>query len=273
VGRIDVMLRKIDEGLATVKEKYADVKDADTLPDDLLYAIRNLVQDCQSALDWTMSDVYGRYVANPKKWSPYFPLAADRAKFVKAMSKDLPDIQDAQPEVWAAFERHQPYRAGNEAMGCLHKLSGENKHRQFSTQKLDVRESVHPWVFAGGSVETIPVVYGRMYDRDGVPIPGKESSIPTIAAIGNIDWRFTDPDVSVLPTLQSLAAAVRDAVLDVRATAGIQDTTERPLRVTHPRGALRTGPQGPYGLGKDGRHLHGPDLLSSRPAERGPGRG
>ncbi len=83
---IDFILHKIDEGLAAVTDRYSDVKDADSLPDDLLYAIRNLVQDCQSALDWTMSDVHRRYVTNPGKRSPYFPLAADHGQFGKGFS-------------------------------------------------------------------------------------------------------------------------------------------------------------------------------------------
>jgi hypothetical protein len=136
VGSIDFMLRKIDEGLAAVTQHYADVKDADSLPDDLLYAIRNLVQDCQSALDWTMSDVHKRYVAN--KGRPYFPLVADHDELVKALDRWLPQVRAAHPDIAAAFERHQPYRAGNAALGHLHELSGVNKHRQFSTQRLDV---------------------------------------------------------------------------------------------------------------------------------------
>ena len=250
MGSIDFMLRKIDEGLAAVTQHYADVKDADSLPEDLLYAIRNLVQDCQSALDWTMSDVHKRYVAN--KGRPYFPLVADHDELVKALDRWLPQVRAAHPDIAAAFERHQPYRAGNAALGHLHELSGVNKHRQFSTQRLDVTESVHPWVAAGGSVETIPVKYGPMLDKDGVPIPGKKwLPLPTIVAITNIDWRFIDSDVSVLPTLTSLAAAVREAVVDIRATAGIHDTAELPLRVTHPRGVLRMGAGGAVGMSQE----------------------
>lgn len=249
MGSIDFMLGKIDEGLAAITEHYSDVKDGDTLPDDLLYAIRNLVQDCQSALDWTMSDVHKRYVANAGRRSPYFPLWTDPGQFVRTFDDSLPQVRATRPDIAAAFERHQPYRAGNEVLGYLRQLSGANKHRQFSTQRLEVTRFDHPWVAAGGSLETIPVEYGPMLDKDGAPIPGKSSSIPTITAIEHIDWRFTDPDVSVLPTLQSLVAAVRDAVLDVRATAGIHDKTDRPLRVIHPRGAL-IGSRGAVGTSK-----------------------
>jgi hypothetical protein len=260
MGSIDFMLGKIDEGLTAVTEHYSDVKDADTLPDDLLYVIRNLVQDCQSALDWTTSDVYQRYVPNPRERSPYFPLAQDHDRFVTTLNGRLPTIIAKYPDIAAAFERHQPYQAGNEVLSYLERLSGENKHQQFSTQRLEVTEYVHPWVAAGGSFETIPLQYGPMVDRDGVPIPGKPwLPLPTITTITDIDWRFTNPDVSVMPTLQSLAAAVRNAVLDVRAAAGIQDMKERPLRVIHPRGVLRMGPGGAVGTSRRPTDEQGPE--------------
>ena len=238
---IGFILSRIGDGETTIQLLYGGVKDADTLPPDLLYAIRSLVQDCQSALDWTMSEIHRSCVARADKWSPYFPLWASKPKFIEALDKSLPGIRDTRPDIAEALERHQPYRPGMEVLGYLHKLSNENKHRQFSVQRLEVPESVHPWIAAGGARETIPTQYGPVFDEHGVPIPGRTSPVPAISSITNFDWRFTDPDVSVVPTLLSLADAVLKAVWDIRGIAGIPETTELPARVIHPRRVLQMG--------------------------------
>jgi hypothetical protein len=257
---IGYILSKIGDGSTTIQLLYADVRDADRLPPDLLYAIRSLVQDCQSVLDWTMSEIHRSCVARPGKWSPYFPLCASPAKFTEALDKYLPGIRETRPDIAEALERHQPYRPGMEILGYLHKLSSENKHRQFSVQRLEVTESVHPWIAAGGSIETIPTPYGPVFDEHGVPIPGRTSPVPTISSITNFDWRFTDPDVSVLPTLLSLAEAVLKAVWDIRGTAGIPETIEVPARVIHPRRVLQMGGGG-VSIGEQvaTRSHHSPD--------------
>lgn len=60
----------------------------------------------------------------------------------------------------------------------------------------------------------------------GVPIdPLTQKPIPhpsqTVTETIYVDWRFVDPPVSVLPTLENLARLVREAVQNVRGEAGL----------------------------------------------------
>ena len=69
---VDVLLRKMDQGIAEVRAHYEKDLQAKELSDELLYAIRQVVLDCLSALDWTATAVKKKY--GKGDWKPYFPL-------------------------------------------------------------------------------------------------------------------------------------------------------------------------------------------------------
>lgn len=226
-GRVDVLLRKIDEGVATVAELYKRDLDAQALSDDLRYVIRNVLQDCQSALDWTATAVVNRY-ATPSRHSPYFPLGTDPADFRAKLATQLPDLDARAPAVAAAIERHQPYQIGSEVLGDLHKLCRVNKHQDFSPQTRTETRRVRANIAGGGSVEwdQDAVTFGPGVFIGGVQVnPATQLPAPhpglSVTKVMYVDWRFIDPPRSVLLTLQALARSVRETVVDVRTAASL----------------------------------------------------
>jgi hypothetical protein len=88
---------------------------------ELLYAIRNIVQDAQSALDWTATAVKKKF--GKGKWRPYFPLMKDAEAFAVEIEKQIKGLSASQPNIVSAFERHQPYQRGKTELGYLHALA------------------------------------------------------------------------------------------------------------------------------------------------------
>lgn len=219
---VDVLLRKIAEGVDQVEAHYEHDLDAQEVSDELLYAVRNVVQDCQSALDWTASAV-AKKLYGKMGFSPYFPLRRTPGEFAKAIEKQIPGLAAGHPTVAAAFERHQPYQPGKAELRYIHTLSRVNKHQDFTAQ-TKIERHVTRSQYSGAVVETDN--RGNTFVR---PVPGSTNTIfdpstagvPTVECVVYIDWRFTNPDVSVLATLDALAMLVRAAVEDVRSEAAL----------------------------------------------------
>jgi hypothetical protein len=211
VDFVDVMLRKCDEALAEVETIYVRDVASHDLSDDLLYSIRTVVQDCQSALDATASRVKDMYLKK-STWKPYFPLGTDVADFTKKIEEQLKGLTAAEPHVAAAFERHQPYHPANAALGYLHALARVNKHDGFSEQ---IREEVPPPSDPDDPryIRTIrwgaPVLGATMFGAPGMAIP---------VFVG---WNFVDPSVPVLATVRSLVQQTRAAAEDIHNEAAL----------------------------------------------------
>jgi len=232
MASVAVLLRKIDEGVAEVREHYEADLAAKELSDDTLYAIRGVVQDCQSTLDWTATAVKKKFYP-AQRWAPYFPLARRPADFPTQVEKQLRGLLRAHPKVAAAFERHQPYQPGKTELGYLKALSNANKHQDFTAQERETMRQIR----AGDERGSITFIHAAEQGATGmwihpdaqVSFGGRPVDPTTLAPLDGgpkpyqetiyVDWRFVDPPVSVLPTLEALADHVREAVEDIRGEA------------------------------------------------------
>ncbi len=229
MASVDVVLKKLDQAVAEVRGHYeADLR-AQEVSDELLYAVRAAVQDAQSALDWTANAVKEKYAGSGKR-SPYFPLVKDAAEFSAAMEKQIKGLAAAEPNIAAAFERHQPYQPDKGELGYLHALAKVNKHRDFTAQTRTEQRRIRAAGAGGAVVEWTPdtgsggVTFGPGVSIGGVPVDVRtQRPVPhtsqTVTETIYVDWRFVDPAVSVLPTLEKLAGLTRAAVEDVRGEA------------------------------------------------------
>ncbi len=217
-GGVDVLLRKIDEGVAELRDHYEADLAAKDVSDDLLYAIMHVVSDCLAALDRTASAVKGKYGPAGGR-SPYFPLRLSPEDFDKSLNEQIKNLRKNAPNVADAIERHQPYQPGKGVLGHLHKLGRVNKHQDFTPQ-TKVEHRAAEFRFPGGG----SIIMGEgasIHMGPGTDIISGGRSIRQIQPrqLVYVDWRFVDPPLSVLPTLEALATLVRDAVEDVRREA------------------------------------------------------
>jgi hypothetical protein len=211
VDFVQVLLRKCDEALADVETIYARDVASHDLSGDLLYNIRSVVQDCQSALDATAGRVKDSYLKK-SKWKPYFPLGTNPADFATKIEEQLKGLTAAEPGIAAAFERHQPYQPGKAVLGYLHSLARVNKHNDFSEQ---VREEVPP------PSDPNDPRYIR-HTRWGARLMGAWAmGTPGALITVFVGWNFVDPAVPVVPTLKDLVQQTRAAVEDIHTVAAL----------------------------------------------------
>lgn len=209
-----------------------------TIPDDLLYAIRNAIQDQQSALDWVAHRVDQKYGKNADR-SPYFPLHETHDEFTKVFTKHFGLVETARSDIRDAFERHQPYQPSHEVLGHLHTLARVNKHQDFTAQER--KEANFYALVANGQIllsggsfnpgaQNGPAVHefnlgGLPADLDGQRVALKVTSgSPERAATLRgivIDWYFADPYLPVLATLNELQQAVTDTDADIGQVAAL----------------------------------------------------
>jgi hypothetical protein len=140
------------------------------------------------------------------------------------MARDFPTVPQV---VYDAMERHQPYQPSKENLAYLHALARVNKHQDFTPQTRT--ETTHIRASSGGgAVEWNPsaVTFGPGVSIFGVPVdPRTQRPVPSptqeVTKIIYVGWNFVNPNVPVLPTLESLSRLIVEAMADVRHAAGL----------------------------------------------------
>ncbi|MDP4013135.1 MAG: hypothetical protein Q8P38_00710 [Candidatus Nanopelagicales bacterium] len=70
-SRVDAVLKKLPDQLASIESEYTRDLAAKQMSDDLLHDIARLIEDCQRVLDWTATDLDHRFGKAAGR-SPYF---------------------------------------------------------------------------------------------------------------------------------------------------------------------------------------------------------
>jgi hypothetical protein len=217
---VDVLLRKIDDGVAKVRAEYEANLAAKEVSDELLYEVRHVILDCHSALGHTATAVKDKYFP-AGKWDPYFPVWDTPERFTAGIDRQIPGLRTNHPKVAAAFERHQPYQPEHAELGYLPMLNRVNDHRDFTPQERSEQRTTR-FEFPGGAMiemgEGASITMGP-----GADIRGGGTSIREVQPkqMVYIDWLFVDPPVSVLGTLEALARLVRATVQDIHREASL----------------------------------------------------
>jgi hypothetical protein len=228
VDLAEVRLRESDETLALVEVVYKRDVYSQVLSDELVYSIRAVASDCQSALDTTAVRVKKKYLKT-SDWMSWFPLGRDPADFAKKLDQQLPGLFASESRIAAAFGRHQPYQPGNSELGYLHTLAHANRHSDFSPHRRI--ETVEIESVPGGGF-TVSALEVSLRVREGAAVTTGDSADldlsgadPVVARYMTrtvlVGWNFLDPPEPVLPTLRALVRQTRDAVADICREAGL----------------------------------------------------
>lgn len=222
---IDMCLRKAQENIDRIYAIYDEGRHTSSVPDELLYLIKKVIEDQSSALDSVAHKVKERYLKQGG-WSPYFPIETDPNRFPYRLNKELPGLASRAPAIGAAFERHQPYHPGKEPLQHVRAIARVNKHRDFTVQVRE--ESTYRAIQMGG--QSILTTGSHGTTIGGGPSPpgfavteqrsGDVSSMSMVDAV-LVDWKFVDPPVSVLSTMMAIQQIVTDATTDIRHIASV----------------------------------------------------
>lgn len=165
----------------------------------------------------------------------HYPFAAEEAVFEASLDKNMPGVREHRADVAAAIGRHQPFTAP--ALADLRGLLNDESQQRLVPETRD-RVAVEAAPLAGDRPVEVsptppmpPTDAGGIVLSGGLIIDGVAHDPITLASrleaqrleskVDYVDWRFGLSDASALSTLESIDAAVRAALADVAATAGV----------------------------------------------------
>ena len=167
----------------------------------------------------------------------HYPFARDAEAFDASIDKNMPGVRAQQPDVATVISRHQPF--SDPALARLRDLLTDP-----TLQKLtpETRERPKPEpaavpepATASGSSEPVPppppvnagggVLSGGLFingvSHDPVTLQRQQEAELALSKEIYVDWRFGESETSALATLAAIDAAVRVAITEVSATAGL----------------------------------------------------
>lgn len=210
------VLDAAERDLAKVRALYQGSLTAKEASGELQTTIKHVVEDQRSALDYVATAINEKFGKPGER--VYFPYGADPGKFKDFFDRNFPKLAAAQPAIFAAFERHQPYQAGHEWIAQLIALTNENKHRELTPQ---TRTETVVKKHGGVSWKPVSVRFGGGVWINGVPVDPVTQEPAGTQTIIYVDWLFRQPQVSALATLEAVQTGIRPALEDICKSAGL----------------------------------------------------
>lgn len=164
----------------------------------------------------------------------HYPFARDAEAFEASIDKNMPGVRAARPDVAEVISRHQPFSdpALTELRDLLtdpaqQRLTPETRERPTPdpTAAADPATPPEPApaappINAGGGVLSGGVFINGVSHDPGTLQRQQETQLAESKEI-YVDWRFGESQISALATLAAIDAAVRAAITDVSAAAGM----------------------------------------------------
>lgn len=163
----------------------------------------------------------------------HYPFAREAEGFDASIDKNMAGVRAARPDVASVISRHQPY--SQPALARLRDLLSDPTQQRLvpQTQKRPQPDGVAapaetsapapapvPSPTAGGAVLSGGLfIDGVSYDPTTLHRQQEEQRQASAEVF--VEWRFEGLEDSVLATLQAIDAAVRQAIDEVAATAGL----------------------------------------------------
>ncbi|MEO5679939.1 MAG: hypothetical protein ABIS47_09750 [Acidimicrobiales bacterium] len=167
----------------------------------------------------------------------HYPYAAEEAGFEASLDKNMPGLRDQRPDVAAVLARHQPFAVP--ALARLRDLLNDPTQQRLIPETRDrptdptlaepepggeptaaPRPAELPSATAGG-IGLSGGIFINGVELDPVTLQRREEELKRAQTLDYVDWRFGGSDASARATLEAISAAVRAAVDEVSAVAGL----------------------------------------------------
>ncbi len=197
--------------------------------------IKGFLANQRAALDHLAEGVVA--VHGAAEAHTHYPFARDAEAFDASIDKNMPGVRTQQPDAATVISRHQPF--SDPALAelrdlltdpTLQKLTPETRERP----KPDLAAVPEP-AAASVSSEPVPppppanagggVLSGGLFingvSHDPVTLQRQQEAELAQSKEIYVDWRFGESETSALATLAAIDAAVRAAITEVSAAAGL----------------------------------------------------
>lgn len=221
LAQANALIDAADAGASDLESRYQAALQEKTVASELQIAIKNVIENLRSALDYTARAIYEHLGGSPGP-RIYYPIArpgASSADFPGLANRNIPGVGQA-PTILAALEATQEFaNAANRWLPNLATLANENKHENLTPQVRSEDKRVTVETAGGGSVSWgSGVKFGGDVRIGGVPIDiSTQLPVPHPSQVVRqgiwVDFAFDSTGDSVLPFLGTATRGARD-VLD-----------------------------------------------------------
>jgi hypothetical protein len=204
---IEALIKKSRSTFEDLKKQYDASLHEKVVREELKVDLKNVFENLRSVLDYLAHEIFdGACGGAVMPARLYFPIRRSPQGFTDAINKDFPGLQVAQPGVFSALERIQPYN--DPWLGDFNDLNNANKHLNLTEQTRTESRQVRVSNNGGGAVSWGPgVTFGSGVKVLGVPIdPRTQMPVPSNIIKTDVtvwvDFKFSDNGRSVLPFIE-----------------------------------------------------------------------
>jgi hypothetical protein len=199
---IRALIAKAQKDFQTLRQDYDQSLHQQAISEELKIDIKNIFENLRSCLDYIAHDIFESCNIGKTAGKLYFPIRQSKKEFDQAVSKDFPNLQTINTDVYNILEGVQPYH--DDWLSKFNQLNNNNKHQDLAEQtKLESRH-VRVTSPQGGGVSWGPGVrFNGSVSVMGVPIdPKTQLPIPNNQVKTEItiwvDFKFKENGESVV---------------------------------------------------------------------------
>jgi len=247
MDEVRAVLQEVEKQLVAIGTLYEADLELQRVSPTLRGKLKGFLGNQRSALDHLAHAVVAAHGSGEAH--THYPFAAEAGAFEASLDKNMPGVREQRPDIADTIARHQPYCVP--ALARLRDLLNDESQQRLTAETRDkpkddgtpasadpldaaTVEAPAPAAPAPAVTATSPVPptnAGGSTLSGGVFIDGVEYDPMTLkrhqeaqraaSTVIYVDWRFAGSDASALSTLEAINEAVRAALEEVAATAGL----------------------------------------------------
>ncbi|MBC8346526.1 MAG: hypothetical protein ISR89_07235 [Candidatus Marinimicrobia bacterium] len=224
---VDSLLSHIEDDLTNIKSKYEKSLREKNIPSSLRIDVKNVMENLRSCLDYMAQDIAEEIIVPYRTANNlsdlkrvYFPYGKNKQSFEQSVSRNLPNLESINKNVYFLIESIQPHSCNNTWLYDFCAILNSNKHDSLSPQERKEKQSYKvgrkgsgPAISAPAgaikappeaiSIGGAPVVFDS---NTGIPLqtPGLEVNVTTW-----VSFVFYGTDLQVYPLLAISTEKIR----------------------------------------------------------------
>jgi hypothetical protein len=133
LGDIEELLSAVTHLRTALEVEYESARNDENIKTILRPTVKSALEHLRSCLDYCALDIHAFYRLPPLA-RVYFPFGDTERVFEKSISKNLPNLDQASPAVFALIRSVQPFESGSFWLPRFARRTNELKHRSLGGQ-------------------------------------------------------------------------------------------------------------------------------------------
>ncbi len=242
MDQVRVVLEEVEKQLVAIGTLYGADLELQRASPTLRGKIKAFLGNHRAALDHLAHEVVAAQGAGGAH--THYPFAAEADAFEASVDKNMPGVREQRPDIAETIARHQPFSVP--ALARLRDLLNDETQQRLVPETRDKPKPAEPTEPPDAGGEAVPASPAPVAEAKAAP-PANQGGIVGLtggvfingvahdpitlqrqqeqrqqeSTVLYVDWRFGGGDASALSTLEAINDAVRVAVEEVSAAAGL----------------------------------------------------